>query len=356
MTTTSRPILIQGSHNRDSGGVPLIRSDDYDCAAPGNIHDFSSSEKHETAASLPLEKFTDSSLQVLLARSLPIRMKITRLVNHFRSGLTFKEALAISEEFVTELRYSSSTIETWRLAGAAITPFQIEVFNLITHRFLLALHYNFAVLSRKDPTFYYSRKMCQDSAMALLSPPVKLRDRDFYRLMLSGRGLYQDVHTQAVNFLSDDIYADLSGPTYTLSALATSQVEETCARIEDAVELLRTRVERGETGVKGYAFFACALAQVRAAMNGVESTRGLQEALKDALEKSYVALRSRFDGSPPTTVTHEHGLSGDGGEISADLIDWFQWDDNFGLGEDDGWMQGLGDMGQLGAQSTGATQ
>ena len=282
-------------------------------------------------------------------------MRITRLVNHFRSGLTFKEALAASEEFVSELRYSSSMIESWRRAGAGITPFQVEVLNLIMHRFLLALHYNFAVLSRKDPTFYYSRKMCQDSAMALLSPPVKSRDQGFYHLLLSGRGLYQDAHTQAVNFLSDDTYAELSGPKYMLSATATSQLEESCARIGDAVELLRTRVERGETGVKGYAFFACALAQVRAAMDGVESTQRLHRALKDALEKSYAALRSRFDGSPPAAVTHEFAQSANE-EIATELVDWFQWNDNFGLGEDVGWMQGLADMNQLGAQSTGTTQ
>jgi hypothetical protein len=339
----------------DSGGRPLVREDDFDCAPPSNVDD------HESRASaldvvlpaegaqattparhtvLPAEQHTHSSLQILLARSLPVRLKIVRFVNDHRPGLRYQEALAMSKELVEEMRRSNALIDTWRKSGAPVTPFQVEVFNVLMYRFLMALHYSFALKAKDEPLFYYSRKVCLDSALALLSPPVSQRDPVFYRLALRGRSAFQDVYTAAANFLSEYISAERNSSAFVLPSIGATSDDGLIAAIENHIPLSLARIESGETNVKSHLLFRCLLAYSKAVRSGTDIKEALRTAINTSLEDSYTALRSRLDGPSPATDVGDNGLWAE--DLSLDnLFEWLQGDQVFGANEAGTWMNGL---------------
>jgi hypothetical protein len=339
----------------DSGGRPLVREDDFDCAPPSNVDDRESrasaldvvlpTEGAQTSTPirppvLPAEQHTQSSLQILLARSLPVRLKIVRFVNDYRPGLRYQEALAMSKELVEEMRRSNALIETWRKSGAPVTPFQVEVFNVLMYRFLMALHYSFALKAKDEPLFYYSRKVCLDSSLALLSPPVSQRDPVFYRLALRGRSAFQDVYTAAANFLSEYISAERNSSAFVLPSISAAPDDGLIAAIENHLPLSLARIESGETNVKSHLLFRCLLAYSKAVRGGTDIKEALRTSINASLEDSYTALRSRLDGPSPATDVGDNGMWAE--ELSLDnLFEWLQGDQVFGANEGGTWMNGL---------------
>jgi hypothetical protein len=339
----------------DSGGRPLIREDDFDCAPPSNLDERESRtpafeailasggeqpSKSIRPMALPAECHTQSSLQILLARSIPVRLRIVRFVNDYRPGLRYQEALAMSKELVEEMRRSNALIETWRKLGAAITPFQVEVFNVLMYRFLMALHYSPALKAKDEPLFYYSRKVCLDSALALLSPPVSQRDPVFYRLALHGRSAFQDVYTAAANFISEYVAAERSSSAFLLPSASAAPDDGLLAAIEGHIPLSLARIEHGETNVKSHLLFHCLLAYAKAVRGGTDIKEALRTAINTALETSYTALRTRLDGPSPTTYLGDNGMWGE--DLSLEnLFEWLQGDDIFAANEGGTWMNGL---------------
>lgn len=339
----------------DSGGRPLIRDDDYDCAPPSNVD-----EREPNALSidailtpaepqpstpvrptiLPAERHTRSSLQILLARSLPVRLRIVRFVNDYHPGLRYNEALAMSKELVEEMRRSNTLIEGWRKSGASITPFQIEVFNVLMYRFLMALHYSFALRAKDEPLYYYSRKICLDSSLALLSPPVSQRDPVFYRLALRGRSAFQDVYTGAANFISEYIAAERSSSAFPMLSISASPNDGLIEAIEGHLPLSLARIEAGETNVKSHLLFRCLLAYTKSVRGGTDIRDSLRAAINTSLEDAYTALRSRLEGPSPVTDTRNDGQWGE--ELSMEnLFQWLQQDEVFATNEGGTWMNGL---------------
>jgi hypothetical protein len=332
----------------DSGGRPLIRDDDFDCAPPSNVDDRvpktsaldtvlnpeeDSANTKSRLTVLPLEQHTPSSLQILLARSTPVRLRIVRFVNDYRQGLRYPEALAMSKELVEEMRRSNALIEGWRKSGAPITSFQMEVFNVLMYRSLMALHYSFALKAKDEPLFYYSRKVCLDASMAVLSPPVSQRDPVFYRLALRGRSAFQDVYTAAANFISEYISAERASSAFLLPSVGVSPDDGLVAAIENHKPLTLARIESGETNVKSHLLFCCLLAYTKSVRGGTDIKQALRSAINTSLEDSYTALRTRLAGPSPATDLGENG--GWGEDMSLDsLFEWLQ-------GDESTWMNGL---------------
>ena len=341
----------------DSGGRPLIRDDDFDCAPPSNVNDhvpgvpgfdtvLSPAKDQRNAKPrpvvLPAEQHTQSSLQILLARSVPVRLRIVRFANDYRQGLRYQEALAMSKELVEEMRRSNTLIEGWQKSGAPITPFQIEVFNVLMYRSLMALHYSFALKAKDEPLFFYSRKVCLDSALAVLSPPVSQRDPIFYRLVLRGRSAFQDVYTAAANFISEYISAERSSSAFLLPSVSASPDDGLVAAIENHKPLTLARIESGETNVKSHLLFCCLLAYTKAVRGGTDVKQALRLAINTSLEDSYMALRTRLDGPSPATDLADSSNWAD--EMSLEnLFEWLQ-------GDESTWLNGLdwaGDNGSV---------
>lgn len=99
----------------DSGMPPLLASDDYDTLAPTNINDNEITESSEVAASgKPSTTYTETTLQTILLRTLPKRLAIARLLNHFRSKPSYEDVLRLSSEISELLRDATVSVQAFQ--------------------------------------------------------------------------------------------------------------------------------------------------------------------------------------------------------------------------------------------------
>jgi hypothetical protein len=90
---------LEVQSSMDCGGLPSIDGDDYDCALLSNIDDASLEAGRpagSTLASKPMDQFTQFSIQILLMKTIPVRLKIAKFVNNFRAENSFEMALISS--------------------------------------------------------------------------------------------------------------------------------------------------------------------------------------------------------------------------------------------------------------------
>lgn len=164
---TVAELLVQTSI--DAGTAPMLSSDDFDCEPPSNIDDH---QLHEGSVALPTPKpmnhFTETTTQILLQRSLPVRLEIARYLNHFRSDGSYSTALRLHAELSHVLGSHARLLDLASHPTASFI-FHKKLFTLLTHRFFIALHQLFALRAPKDATFCISRTVCFSSSVLLLS-------------------------------------------------------------------------------------------------------------------------------------------------------------------------------------------
>ena len=192
----------------DCGSVPTIGDNDYSCQLPLNIDDAS---LQAGSASTPksMEHLTQSCIQILLMESMPVRLKIARFTNSFQSSDSFEEALRLSEELSAAFKSSAALIESYRMSSNPPTSFQTKMFDLLVHRFFIALHHPFTLKSLSNLSYYYSRKMCLETALSLLSPSGYSEDDEFHRPCVHGAGPLRNIHRQSAVFICRELIETL---------------------------------------------------------------------------------------------------------------------------------------------------
>jgi hypothetical protein len=141
--------------------------------------------------------------------------------------------------------------------------------NFLTHRFLLALHYPYAIKAKTDRSFYYSRKVCLETSLFILSHETQSQNDLYCRLRLRGGGIFRAVPLQAICYISGELIHQLENEKvyFNISSTALSRRQLRKA-IKDYVELTAARVQSGETNVKGHVLFTALMAQIDAIQNG----------------------------------------------------------------------------------------
>jgi len=300
---TTLEIVVQSS--LDSGMPPLISCDDFDCDSPSNLDDI---QINESAKSLPAPKpvgtFTQTSMQCALMRSLPIRLKVAKALNELHSDLTYENVVHIGADLTNMCRYNSRLFQSFLSVSsptnqAKPTPFQIKLLDILIRRFLLLLHTPFANKAISNVTYYFSRRVCLESSLLLLSyapfptlpnTPFNFQD-DYTRLSICGRGIYRStlIHASSTIFLELNLeLRDDSSPS--TSSLSRNDLY---AAAQESVRITLLRVIAGETNVKAHVFLACALAQIDAMRAGTSVEMAVGKAAKSSLEACYAALKTR---------------------------------------------------------------
>jgi hypothetical protein len=327
-------IVVQSG--MDSGGLPLIDDQDFDCEAPSNIDDVQMEDAIFEVK--PAEQFTQTSLQIALLRSLPIRLKIAKCANDFRRDVLYDETLRLSAELTAIYRENSFLFHSFRRSGGHPTLFQTKLFDLMTQRFLLALHDPFTIKAKSNPTFYYSRKVCLETSLLISNPPQSSNesppDEDYARLRLVGAAHFRDVPMQAVSTICEELVNQLEEEQASLTPMSTSySVSRKDLRnaVEEYLKLTMARIKAGETNVKGYLMFSCLLAQVDAMQSGASVDAAIANTLRKSLETCYRILKARAGESPPAHTDSGIGSSNSG--QPADLVgpdsehNWFLRED-----------------------------
>ncbi|OGM48041.1 hypothetical protein ABOM_002901 [Aspergillus bombycis] len=271
---TMLELAVQAS--LDSGMPPVISAEAYDsCELPSNLDDSQISESSTSLpASQPMTTFTQSSIQCALLRSLPIRLKIAQTLSRFRTKLLYDAARSMGAELTAALRETSELIDSF--VPTPPSAFQVQLQDLLARRFLLILHAQFGHKASSDVNYHFSRTVCLDCSLLLLSPSPNSstneatgrRDgnitssslNDYTNLRLYGDGLFKNVFLAASLTVCTELLLQLredSSPA--ASSLSRRELIQT---IEDATSLTRRRILRGETSVKLHAFLACVLAKI----------------------------------------------------------------------------------------------
>ena len=296
-------VELELQSSMDCGSVPGIACDGYDCALPSNIDD-AHLEANRVSGNLitakPMEELTQSSIQILLMKTAPIRLKIARVINNFRSTLSFEEVLNLSSKLSEALKTCSDLISSYCMSSTPPTPFQTKMFDLLVQRFVLVLHQPFAVQAMVNPAYYYSRKLCHDTSLLLTSHLARSGDDDFYHLRLCSKGPLRVVYAQCALYLCGELTDQSEANRAPSANLAnTFMPKELSKAVNNYLELAVARMSYGgEKSIKCYVLVSCLLAQADAVHEGMPVDQAVSKALKKSLETAYSLLKSQAQHAP----------------------------------------------------------
>ncbi|EEH22887.2 hypothetical protein PABG_05098 [Paracoccidioides brasiliensis Pb03] len=381
-------IVLQSS--MDAGGAPLICRDDYDCEPPSSIDDLDMNADDPAAVPFITDKFTQTTVQIALMKSVPVRLEMAKAMNGIRHELSYDEVLKLSSELITIYRENSLYLlnpgYSSQEGTTRPTPFQMNCISVLTNRFILALHHPFAVKSKTNPRFYFSRKICLDAALHILSPSGGMNTTnnngcnpcingnpnansrnsndhdDFYRLTLHSGAFVRStliyakftICLELLYQLQEDassIFPSSVPPFLSCSSSAASRSwrSELHAATENYMQLAKGRILAGETNIKGYLFGRCVMAQIKAMEDGVaDIEQAIIEAGKVAVAECYTWLKERAQqfGCGEVDEQEEGGGAGandcsndyDGGYEKYQGIEWEGLDSQFLFDIPDSWL------------------
>jgi hypothetical protein len=301
-------IVLQSS--LDSGAPPLLTLSDFDTRPPSNYDDEQLAENAKfPSIPRPPSAFTQTTVQIALLRSFPVRLAIAHYVNHFRSSATFEETLKWNNELTNACRALSATFQPF-YDPAGILPKRLSLFQLrlaehMVHRFFLALNYPWLWSAHNNPTYYFARKMCVETSLKLYraiatgSPAgdsgTASQSDDFTRLATCGYGAFRSVPTLAVlticlellwqvqedrsfrQSMSIDHPMDRPAPGHEADVNSSVGMgigsgaaprQELLEAVKYSIGWTERRVRCGETNVKGYLLFSALLCQAQALQRG----------------------------------------------------------------------------------------
>ncbi|KIX06048.1 uncharacterized protein Z518_04022 [Rhinocladiella mackenziei CBS 650.93] len=276
----------------DSGMPPMISFDDFDTKPPSNNDDGEMDENTQGLPQHPETTSTEVSAQLILLRTLRVRLEIVRCLNGLRSGMSYDRVLAIGSEISDSCRECNILIQ--ERDNSRASRFSRRLTDCLLRRFLIPLHRPFASLARKNPLFYFSRKISLDSAMSIFPPDP---NEDFSRLMTVAGGLFR----ACVIHAAFAICLELITATDEEQALQgrSSYRELLVGALKDMISLSGKRIQRGETNVRMHMLLNMVLGQIESMEAGTSVELAIAQRAKDSLEKSYRLLQTVV-GSTPT--------------------------------------------------------
>ncbi|RHZ52917.1 putative C6 transcription factor [Aspergillus thermomutatus] len=298
----------------DGGMPPTIDLEEYDCDPPSNYDD---ADLVESMTEDPPPKdpgiLTRSSFQVLLSRSLPVRVHIAKLVNRLRFTLSYDEALRLSKELMQSLHDALDLFPSdgslLHIPGVENPAFTKSYFIFLIRRHLLVLHRPFCLSIMQTPKFSYSRKICLDSALdmlSLLEPPLgdvpEAQPHPHLGHLTGGMFREELFHAAIMVCVELVLQADelsrsksmLPGQSSVLSSLnemAESKQAVMVRAVENTIKVFGSRIAPGGRGCKPYLFLTITLASVKARLKGEDSFRTMDQAGTNAIRDCHLLMR-----------------------------------------------------------------
>ncbi|KAJ4374404.1 hypothetical protein N0V86_007269 [Didymella sp. IMI 355093] len=316
----------------DMGMPPMISVQDYDTKAPSNINDDDIQEQENLPLSArPSDVCTDCSIQVAFTESLPLRLQILRHLNSLRFDLPYSECLRLGKELTeichTKTRFFKDALND----GSNITPFQIKLLDSLVRRFVLGLHRPFFAKANDNPEYYYSRKICLEVSLIIITPatsPLPDVHDDWTLMTYRAVGFFKALILYAISTVQYELnvqieeqrnMSHLTAPLVSNAPLhqtfkLSSQSQLLYDALVSAYHIAVARVRNGETNAKGVVYFACAIARVEAFVTGAHPETAVLEAAKTKIAEMRNILADVYEhehGEPidlsASTVQREHG-------------------------------------------------
>ncbi|RAL14450.1 uncharacterized protein BO97DRAFT_441478 [Aspergillus homomorphus CBS 101889] len=317
--TTVLELTIQCSLDT---AVPLIIPSSSDSKPPGNLYDKDlDPDMKQATTARPMSELTDSSIQLLLHESFPLRAEAVNLI-HDRSKLTYAKAI----ELGNTLRDTCQTVAAFFASHTPSpttpqhqhqhqytngdlrpTSFHRKFLDMILRRYILLLHLPFMRQAATNPQYHFSRKVCLESAMIIasyantLTLPATADLDDFARLLIAGRGSFRGpLSLELFSILGLEVITQLeesppspfsSGTTNPLDELARATRAPLIKSLEHIRDQIFQVIRLGTPSLKRCIILSAMLAQIRAMEMGEPVQEAVGESLVLSLRDCYAALQ-----------------------------------------------------------------
>lgn len=169
--------------------------------------------------------------------------------------------------------------------------------------YVLSIHRPYVIKAKFDPTYYFSRKVCLETALSLLAPAIKLPresdpeqpdDWDLYWWISGGvtQGnaiiSYCTIALELMQQLEEEPPLPLSNGT------PTPQQAQIFHVIQGGRDWARNRILRGQTNVKCHLFISCLCGQLEAMQKGTSTHDGIVQEAQKSVEFCYQLLKDRL--------------------------------------------------------------
>lgn len=283
----------------DSGMSPMIHDGHYTTQPPSNVSDsdllHTTRHQQEEASDGLFESANQSSLQSILAKSLPLRLEVTRLINSLQDEPTYDHILTIGKELALASGEVTANLDraTSRINDLPARQFAQSHCSHLIRRFTLCLHFVYAIKSKRNPLYSHSQKVCLEAALDIIS---LLDDHLYGRLLLSGGGMFRDILTRAAILifleLSPDAEAEVSNLTKRRYREHQGLLLQYAQRL---VQYAEDRIREGETSVKTYVYLRLMMAQAEARFKDSSFTENdMKENLRVGFDKCQTMLKDRL--------------------------------------------------------------
>lgn len=289
--------------------APLPSDGGFDTELPANLSDTDLGSVATPCHPKPRSVFTHSTMQILLAETQIIRIRILNLLYSPTTSIPYQEALKLSSELSRACNANLRLLQSFapQAPGAVLpTEFQIKFVDLWTRRFLLALLTPYADESSSDYSLYYSRKGRIDASSLLLSYPLSPNTVTspsspigsyYLQLQISGQGIFKNVLQQATAAICQDLIQELVEDAFPITD--QDPHAKLCQIIKDSISLYRSRMEQNQPCTQEYVAFVCASAQIEALRSGWDGKHDIFPTAKKALGQCRCILESaQWSNSP----------------------------------------------------------
>lgn len=260
----------------------------------------------------PTQARSLSPIQTALMRSLPVRLKIAKLVNSpDPSSVSYEEVIRLDRELVESSRSDSPQLRVFPESNVDSSNMTIpwRLCIILTRRFLLALHQPFASKARANPAYFFSRYVCRETSLLLLrllspvSHDTALPEYDHGGFVGTGGGVFKSVLIHATTSVCVEVFHELEDDPFALSpAPMVEYKQETlkdwCQAIERSIVLCQHRINAGETDVRAYVLFCSVLGHITAIKAGQDENESISRAARESLRYCYQLLQTRTTEQP----------------------------------------------------------
>ncbi|KAJ5112809.1 hypothetical protein N7532_000854 [Penicillium argentinense] len=355
----------------DRGVPPSVDLDECDCDAPSNWDDNEMSEDMEQAPTISATKTTSQNFyQALLAKTLSLRYRIAKRINTLKFDLSYDDALRMGEDLLRSTKYASALFDenapATNSSDTARHRFAQSLHLFMMRKFLLALHRPFSLSVARLPKCSYSRKVCLEASLEMLSQMELSNSPEtmtYPHITQLSSGMFRDeIFHAAITVcvelslqaqeMSQSIGTTLDGVNSSvLMSMVQSQQSVMLQAVERTVHDFGRRIGPSGKGCKPYFFLSIILASVKSRIKGEDPMANVEASSKKAVRvcrillngvsyaDALVAADHQAGQTPmmPIQTTPVSGVSNDfdlPSLLSADLGDFTPLD----LG---GWFDGL---------------
>ncbi|OBT79282.1 hypothetical protein VF21_01907 [Pseudogymnoascus sp. 05NY08] len=292
-------------------GMPfLISEEEWDTAPPANIDDIEISEAtNDLVTPKPSSTLTQTSLQIMLLQSIGPRLEFIRYSNSILNKPSYDDVLRIGAELTKALRDNRTFILRVNQSLQSqdrVTQFNINMVDHPLRLALLLLHRPFAAKGMKDPRFYYSRKICLESAVTILKYPSSepllanqsvdnMFRGDYAQFKVVGGG-FKSIITYTSTIIFHELHTQLKeeGPAMVQETKDSRGALKQC--LLDLLELSVDRVAMEENNVMVRLLIIITLSLLDATEKGIDPEPVVLEAAKQSAALCYDLMSTRIAG------------------------------------------------------------